>query len=36
MKALQAPWLVLLPTPTGVFLHFGAYMRSFQGPVILP
>ena len=33
---LQEPWVVPLPTPTTTLWHFGAGMRSFQGPVVVP
>jgi hypothetical protein len=33
---LKRPWIVDLPTPTKTIWQFGAKMRSFQGPVILP
>jgi hypothetical protein len=33
---LRRPWVVPLPTPTTTLWHFGAGMRSFQGPVTLP
>jgi hypothetical protein len=33
---LQEPWVVPLPNPTTTLWHFGAGMRSFQGPVTLP
>lgn len=33
---LEQPWVVSLPTPTTTLWHFGAEMRSFQGPVALP
>jgi hypothetical protein len=33
---LKQHWIVPLPTPTITLWHFGAGMRSFQGPVTLP
>ena len=33
---LKQPWIVDLPNPTKTIWQFGAQMRSFQGPVILP
>lgn len=36
MIELKQPWIVDLPNPTKTIWQFGAQMRSFQGPVILP
>ena len=33
---LKEPWVVPLPNPTTTIWSFGAQLRSFQGPVILP
>lgn len=33
---LKQPWVVVLPTPTTTFWHFGTELRSFQGPVTFP